>query len=276
MVPVSIGGQNLLSVSVNPDFDQPELSLENNFLKMPFFVPTGHYNPILDVTFDRRHLRYMDIVSIRPIIELNAWGERSGMPLYDTSFFALTLTGPDNLQPARINFSSPNVTFQEGTFDDNHARIVFTPLLVPGIYTFTAQVKDIKGQVSGTRHYTVTFQVIGESKASRVYLYPNPVTGTSRFVFILTGDLVPDLMAIQIFNLRGQKVNEISLSANHPHIGYNEVEWSGTSASGELLPDGLYLYRVVMKKDGRSVPIYGVHNDAKLEPNYGKIQILRE
>jgi flagellar hook assembly protein FlgD len=134
----------------------------------------------------------------------------------------------------------------------------------------------VKGQKAGTHPYTITFKVIGDRKASRVYLYPNPVRGTSHFVFTLTGDEVPDLLSIQIFNLRGQLVNEINLAGSGRFIGHNEVAWDGTAANGNVLPNGVYLYRVILKKSGKELPIHPVPLDRDLEKTYGKILIQRE
>jgi hypothetical protein len=275
-VTVQMSGENQLSIFVNPDYDQPELTLENNYANLLFYVPTGRFNPIMDVTFDGRHLRYGDVVSTIPKIVVDAWTDKSVMPLYDTTFFTLTLTGPDNDTTRRINFSSPEVEFKEGTFDDPHARVIFSPTLAPGTYTFTAQVHDVKNQQAGRYPYSITFKVVGESKASRVYVYPNPVRGSAHFVFTLTGDVVPDLISIQLFDMRGRAVNEINLAGSDRFIGHNEVEWDGTGANGNLLPTGLYLYRVILKKNGQELPVYPVPEDQDLEKTYGKILILRE
>jgi hypothetical protein len=275
-VSINMGGMNQVSVFVNPDFDQPELSLENNYINVPFYVPTGRFNPIMDVTFDGRHLRYGDMVSTNPVILVDAWVDKAAMPLYDTTFFTLTLTGPDNLVPHRINFSSPEVKFKESTFEDNHARVTFTPVLEPGTYTFTAQVRDVKGQKSGLQPYTVTFKVLGESKASRVYMYPNPLRNTSYFVFTLTGNKVPDMLAIDIFDVRGKLVKQISLPVKSSYIGYNEIEWDGRGDNGEMLANGVYLYQIAIRNSGTDLPIYSVPQDRDLEKTYGKIIILRE
>ena len=45
-------GANTLFVNVNPDYDQPEQYLFNNFLFRNFYVKPDNYDPTLDVTFN--------------------------------------------------------------------------------------------------------------------------------------------------------------------------------------------------------------------------------
>src|SRR5690606_35940583 len=45
------GGQNF-RIEVNPEQDQPELTILNNYLFKDFYINIDKLNPILDVTFD--------------------------------------------------------------------------------------------------------------------------------------------------------------------------------------------------------------------------------
>ncbi|MBK9460158.1 MAG: hypothetical protein IPN94_12175 [Sphingobacteriales bacterium] len=50
-------GNNLLAVELNPNQANPEKFKFNNIMYLPFVVVTDKINPILDVTFDGRHIR---------------------------------------------------------------------------------------------------------------------------------------------------------------------------------------------------------------------------
>ena len=88
--------------------------------------------------------------------------------------------------------------------------------------------------------------------------YPNPFSTQTRFVFKLTGDRVPDDLLIQIMTISGRVVREISEGEIGPiQIGRNitEFAWDGRDQFGDLLANGVYLYRVKAKIDGKDIDI---------------------
>jgi hypothetical protein len=56
------------SVFANPNFAQTEKSLDNNSLRLSFEVKSDLQNPLLDVTFDGKHIMDGELVSARPNI----------------------------------------------------------------------------------------------------------------------------------------------------------------------------------------------------------------
>src|SRR4030095_4740322 len=64
----NLAGLNNLYVNVNPDYDQPEQYLFNNFAFKNFYVFPDSLHPLMDVTFDGMHILNRDIVSPKPHI----------------------------------------------------------------------------------------------------------------------------------------------------------------------------------------------------------------
>ncbi len=78
-------GQNTLFLFVNPNNDQPEQFLFNNFMYQNFYVKGDNTNPLLDVTFDNIHILNGDIVSARPHVQIKLTDESKYLLLNDTS-----------------------------------------------------------------------------------------------------------------------------------------------------------------------------------------------
>ena len=54
----------------------------------------------------------------------------------------------------------------------------------------------------------VRFEVINESQITNFYPYPNPFSTSTRFVFTLTGSVIPDQYKIQIMTISGKVVRD--------------------------------------------------------------------
>ena len=108
--------------------------------------------------------------------------------------------------------------------------------------------------------------------------YPNPFSTSTRFVFTLTGDLVPDEVFIQIMTISGRVVREISESEIGPiQIGRNitEFAWDGRDQFGDLLANGVYLYRVKAQINGKDIDLLNSGADQYFHKGLGKMYIIR-
>jgi flagellar hook assembly protein FlgD len=50
------------------------------------------------------------------------------------------------------------------------------------------------------------------------------------------------LVVIEIFNLIGQRIT--LLTDEYYKAGYHELTWNGEDLNGDLVPSGVYLYRI--------------------------------
>ena len=69
--------------------------------------------------------------------------------------------------------------------------------------------------------------------------YPNPFNPNTSIHFSVDK---PGEYAIEIFNIKGQKINTLSKSVNTP--GHYNVTWTGTDYNEKTVSSGIYFYRL--------------------------------
>lgn len=287
---LGFAGSNIFWMEVNPysgpngTLDQAEQFHFNNLLQVPFYVNVDEKNPLLDVTFDGRHLLNGDIVSPNSEILITLKDDNPLLlmdEISDTALFGIYLTGPNGVQQ-KIPFELNGQTIMQWIPADAQSRRF--KIMYPGAfdtdgkYTLLVQGSDKSGNLSGDLDYRITFEVITESSITNLMNYPNPFSTNTRFVFTLTGSEVPDDMIIQIMTVTGKVVREITETEFGPmHIGRNisEFVWNGTDEFGDQLANGVYLYRVRMKLRGEDIKHRESGADTYFTKEFGKMYLMR-
>lgn len=265
--------------------DQPEQQHFNNLLQIPFFVNGDVINPILDVTFDGRHILNGDIISPESQILISLKDENPYLimdDISDTTLFGIYITDPDGIQ-TRIPFmdASGNKVMQwiPAESQSKRFKILYPALFTQnGKYTLFVQGSDESGNLSGDLEYRITFEVIHESMITYMMNYPNPFSTCTRFVFTLTGSEVPDEMIIQIMTVSGKVVREITEDQiGTIQIGRNisEYAWDGTDEYGDPLANGVYLYTVKAQINGEDIKHMETGADTHFKKEFGKMYIIR-
>ncbi|MEZ4883825.1 MAG: C25 family cysteine peptidase [Chitinophagales bacterium] len=278
-------GNNILVVELNPNHDQLEKFGFNNILFVPFFVTSDEKNPVLDVTFDGRHILDGDLVSASPEILIRAKDENPFLELNDPEDFSLQLEHPDGTVE-ELSLDSELIQFIPATQSQaaegkNEASIVYTPdLLQDGTYTLTATAKDRSDNRFNPKSYKTSFEVVNEHLISNVLNYPNPFTTSTQFIFTLTGSEVPEQLRIQIMTVSGKIVKEISgAELGELFIGRNRTEykWDGTDEFGNRLANGVYLYKVTAYRQGQALEKYNTTEkvDGLFKNGWGKMYLMR-
>ncbi len=279
----SLSGNNTLFVNFNPDKDQPEQYLFNNYAFRSLYVIPDSLNPMMDVTFDGTHILNKDIVSAKPKILIKLSDELQSLPLNDTSLFNVKVRFPDDPEPRRYYFSSTDtLQLTPPDLGSNTASVNFTPYFpIDGEYELIVTGKDRSGNLAGNVEYKVAFTVINKPMISNMLNYPNPFTTSTAFVFTVTGSEVPQNIRVQILTITGKIVREITKEELGPlHIGRNitEFKWDGTDQYGQKLANGIYLYRVITNLNGKSLDKYkakGDNTDQYFNKGYGKMYLMR-
>ncbi|MEO9022778.1 MAG: C25 family cysteine peptidase [Ginsengibacter sp.] len=263
----AFSGANTLLVYFNPDNDQPEQYLPNNFMYRNFFVRVDKYNPLMDVTFDGVHILNRDIVSAKPHIIIKLKDENKSLALNDTSLLKVQIRNPDgSLRTYHFDNDTMRFTPANLTSGENTASIDLTPLL-PGDdeeYELIVSGKDVVGNQSGSLDYHINFRVISKPMISNLLNYPNPFTTSTAFVFTVTGSVIPQNIRIQILTITGKVIREITQDELGPlHIGRNitDFKWDGTDMYGQKVANGVYLYRVLTNLNGKSIDPFNEAND---------------
>jgi hypothetical protein len=277
-------GKNYLFIEANPDNNQAEQYHPNNLGYIPFTIKTDLYNPLLDVTFDGTHILDKDIVSPKPFIKVLLRDENKFLALNDTSTLNLFIRYPSDAGNVRRNilFDGSICKFIPANLSagKNEAFIEYKPIFTEdGIYQLYVKGKDITGNAAGSgTEYSISFEVINKSSISNLLNYPNPFSTATAFVFTLTGNQIPSQFKIQILSVSGKVVREITKQELGPiHIGRNitEYKWDGKDQYGQLLGNGVYLYRVITSINGEDVEHRNSGADKFYKNGYSKMYIMR-
>lgn len=277
----SFVGTSTLVIQINPDQLPVEQHSFNNTAQYDFFVTRDKINPLLDVTFDGRRIINGEIVSAQPMIHIRLEDENNYVAIDDTSSLEIYLKRPDATEKL-LNYGEKQANelrFIPATLPENQAQVIYTPLLEEdGIYQLKVIAKDKSGNLSGRQAYKAEFEVVNKSTVTRLLNYPNPFSTSTRFVFTLTGNEIPDQIQIQIMTVTGKVVREIDQNELGPiHIGTNltDFKWDGKDKYGDQLANGVYLYRVKMKLNGNAVERRESELDEYFKKEFGKMYLLR-
>jgi hypothetical protein len=278
-----------LQVEINPDMDQPERNAFNNLYVQPFFVNVDRTNPMIDVTFDGKHIINGDIVSPVPEIVIELKDENPFIAMDDSSILELKfgVNSRSLLQePETISLNDPRVTFIPAELPENRARIIFRPGLAAPLeentdgYVIQLNGADARGNTTGAfeTYYEVTFKVVDESSITHVLNYPNPFSTNTRFVYTLTGSELPEVFQIHIYTISGKIVKVVDLvEMGEVKFGHNitDYAWDGSDEYGDKLANGVYLYRVILKLPTEELEVNGEATSKYFKNGWGKMYIMR-
>jgi len=278
-------GDVKLIVELNPDGDQPEQYLFNNTYIQNFFVETDKINPLLDVTFDGKHIINGDIVSPTPEILVEVNDENQFIAIEDTGSIALYFGRANSIEaPERVYIGDSRIEWEPAQLPDNKARLRFHPgqsaPLEDDEYVLRVQGRDEKGNFSGKGdvHYEIEFEVVNQSTITDVLNYPNPFSSSTRFVYTLTGDELPEVFQIHIYTLTGKMVRMIDLvESGDVQIGRNitEYAWNGTDEFGDQLANGVYIYKTVIKMPNETLTKVNETTQQYFNKGWGKMYLMR-
>jgi len=274
-------GENVLIIDANPDFDQPEQYRFNNIALIEFDVDGDDENPFMDVTFDGVHIINGDLVADTPEILITVTDENPFLLLNDSDDFEVLLTFPDQGTPVVFNDESPEITFFPAeNSDDNSAKIEFSPTLEPGIYEMRVQARDRSNNLAGENEYLINFEVTDEDLITQVINYPNPFTTSTEFIARIIGE-VPDEILIQVFAPSGQAITELHSTSGEITLSqgnnyYTVATWDGTDTFGSPVGNGVYFYKISMKRNGEFIESFDSNQYQEFFHNgIGKLYIAR-
>lgn len=274
-------GENDLTIDFNVNKPFSEKRFTNNVLNYNrlFTVKKDSLPPLIEVTFDGVSILDGDIVSPRPYIQIKLKDENKLINKTDTSGIELQLRREcEGCVNERIQFSDPNIEWIAAS-EESSFTINYQPeTLEDGNYQLRVMATDASENAAGEEPYKVRFEVINASTITNFYPYPNPFSTSTRFVFTLTGTDLPQEIKIQILTVTGRVVREILQDEiGSIHIGNNitDYAWDGKDEFGDRLANGVYLYRVLVRKDGAYMEQRATAGDKAFTKGYGKLYILR-
>jgi hypothetical protein len=236
-------GLNNVKVVVNPRII-PELYFDNNMaeLKSILNVEGDEISPVLDVTIDGRYVQNGDYVSANPVICFQLWDEN------DFIFKTDTLDVKIFLNNSQIFFKKNPIEWSPATSTIPFMAAFIPPTLAAGDYTLRIDASDARKNV-------VTYQVIfivAEDETIKISKpYPNPSTASFFFDITIAGGLQPDAAYLQLINLTGGVVGEFRVTEFY--TGTNTIVWNSSDTNGNQLPNGLYVYRLIVSQGGKQL-----------------------
>jgi len=163
-------------------------------------------------------------------------------PVSDTSSVSLFI---DNIE---IPVSNTQISF------DTVNRIISYKLIPDfddGDHSIMVIGKDKYGNLDYSSAVERYFTTTNELKLLDVYNYPNPFSNTTNIVFNLTQ--IPDELKIKIYSIAGRLIREIKLISNELNTGFNNIYFVAKDEDGDLLANGVYIYKVITKKADETV-----------------------
>lgn len=274
---LGLSGPYALQIAFNAGFKQPELTMANNAALLNFYVQKDVINPLLDVTFDGKHIMNGEIVSPSPFILVSSKDENQHLLQSDSQKMMLFIKKPGSGSFEQV--SGQELVYSPANSRQNRASMEYRPLdLADGNYILKVQSWDYSGNQAGRNDYEISFNVVREKTVTRFYPYPNPFTSKMRFVFTLTGTRIPEEIRVKIMNVEGRVVKEVSKEElGNLRIGNNITDWTwdGTDQFGDRLANGTYFYKVTVKDGGEELKLRATKGDASFKEQVGVIYLMR-
>lgn len=235
-------GRKTLFFEIDPENKIAELYKDNNTLMQEVHFYLEPLIIKLDLKIDGNEVIDGDYVSSNPNINLKVL-EQYNTIMDDTSLISIKLNGK------KIHLNDPQIKYEFLTYP--MVDINYQPKLDDGEYIFEFSLKE--SHLINSKEWVLrkNFKVTNSLEIHNVYNYPNPFSDATYLTFKLTQ--IPDEMMINIFTLTGRKIKEIKLSSSDLQNDFNRIYWDGKDEDGEVLANGVYLYKLISIKDNKSV-----------------------
>jgi hypothetical protein len=236
-------GNGSFVINIDPDNKIKEFYKDNNLYTLPFYVKGDTTHPALRLTIGDADILDGDYVSSTPKIKAEL-DDLTLLPITDSSSIIMTLN--DSL------ISNSNNPFVKVFFSPTNPKIIveYTPTLADGEYILNVKGRNALGVLADSAGITRRFLVSNEVQLLDVYNYPNPFSNNTYFTFKLTQ--IPDDLMIRIFTVAGRLVKVIYKKSSELNYDFNRIYWNGRDADGDQLANGVYFYKMIMKKGDKT------------------------
>lgn len=226
-------------INIDPENKITEYYKDNNFFTKIVHLQPDLIPPSVKITFDEMEVVDGDFVSKDPKIKI-ALSDESPIPIVDTAAVKIYL----NEEPVFYGANSDLISY---TINNNNPKFVveYKPKLKDGDYLLRVVAKDPNGNTADAASSEVYFVVSSETKLLQVYNYPNPFQNETYFTFRLSQ--IPDEVKIRIYTIAGRMIKEIIKRSPELNYDFNRVYWDGRDEDGDVIANGTYLYKVLLK-----------------------------
>jgi len=235
--PLDVGTGQLI-ITVDPDNVLKEFYRDNNTYSIPFYIKGDTSKPYLTLSVDGSDVPDGEYINPKANIKVELY-DFSSIPLQDTTTISMRLNGNP------VFFNSQGVTY---TFSNSNPKVTvnYKPEFPDGDYEFSVVARGNSSSFADTARIEKRFSVMNEAKLLNVYNYPNPFANETWFTFKLTQ--IPEELRIVVYTVAGRKIRDVNVPVNQLKYDFNRIYWDGRDEDGDMVGNGVYLYRVIMKK----------------------------
>jgi hypothetical protein len=235
-----------ITVEVDPEKRIIELDETNNQFSLTIWVVKDTLAPRIRVTFDGREVGVGDFVSANPEIVAEI-RDAANVAFTDTSQVVLFLDGKKVVYgsaPGQAQFV-PTSNPQD---KELKALAIFQPTLSTGEHQLKVQADDPS---ANRQILNLEFTVSSDFLLSNVMNYPNPFEDHTDFTYVLTQDA--DEVRLKIFTVAGRLIYDLDFLPNR--VGFNQFRWDGRDRAGDVLANGVYLYKLIARKGDQQMEV---------------------
>ncbi len=234
-------GEGKFRIAVDPENNIEEMFEDNNSYQLSFYVAADTVKPDLTMTIEGGDIIQGQIITPDPYIKAE---------LTDTSLIPVTST-----DAIRFYLNSEKVDPQDITysFSQENPKVVaeYRPHLEDGEYILTVGGEDGSGNIADSSGLEKIFQVYSQLELIDLYNYPNPFKDETWFTFKL--GTIPEEISIRIYTVTGRLIRDITILPEDMNYDFNRIYWDGKDEDGDLIANGVYLYKVVTRKGEKTV-----------------------
>jgi flagellar hook assembly protein FlgD len=63
---------------------------------------------------------------------------------------------------------------------------------------------------------------------------------------------IPEELKISVYTIAGRKIKEIIKNSSDLKVGFNKISWNGKDQDGDIIANGTYLYKIIIKNSDES------------------------
>ncbi|MCX7876364.1 MAG: C25 family cysteine peptidase [Melioribacteraceae bacterium] len=240
-------GDYYFNIYVDKENKVKEIYEDNNNFKIPFYVKKNNKPAKLFLTIDGVDIYDGDYVSSNPKIEIKL-NDESLVPIKDTSKIDIFLNNK------RISYLSNQISVN---FSNSNPKVIvnYQPTLVDGNYILKVVGRNATNDLIDSSGIIKKFIVKNSLEVLNVFNYPNPMKDKTDFTFKLTS--LPDELKIIIYTIAGRKIKEIKINSSFLKNDFNTINWDGRDEDGNKIGNGVYFYKVIIKKNNKVISKIG-------------------
>ncbi len=138
--------------------------------------------------------------------------------------------------------------YKENSFQEG--ELVYTlPALPAGTHHLTISAWDNLNNYSEAQ-LTFTTASATDLTLDRVLNYPNPFSDDTQFTFQFQSSSGTADVTIKIYTINGRLIQELEDVAQP---GFNKIYWDGRDRDGNLIANGVYLYKIIVDDGEKTV-----------------------